>query len=376
MKEKSGKEKEREKSGEKEVLTTEKEREREKAVWKAKEADLERMRRDFHGAVTYGFEGVFAWQMYGAASSSDISGVYTEYLMRCQWGPDFSSLQPWMVTRRFREFEALDNTLRLDYPQISHLLPQLPPKLYLTIPGVMTALGLGGEPDEQIIARRKLALEHYITAIITAIPMALQSRVFQEFLNVPERIQIINTSLARDRRIKREKERVTGGERERERRVSEVSGYDSEKPLSIQELLTSESADRIRLNRSSRPLSLSSLDDLHSQVRSLSVLLRALPPSTLLQNTELRVIVRDCMSSWPGLRGIIQGKGLDQIGLSGWSEEEVIQLIARALQIEDELNECVNKIRNILGSKQNTDNSNTSSNHDNNNSNSNIIASV
>jgi hypothetical protein len=33
--------------------------------------------KDFHGAVTYEFGGVFAWQMYGTTQAEDSIGPYT-----------------------------------------------------------------------------------------------------------------------------------------------------------------------------------------------------------------------------------------------------------------------------------------------------------
>lgn len=64
--------------------------EAEKVAWKAKQEDLTRRRKgmiipflayhipDFHGACTYAFKGVFAWQMYSAVDAVDEFGkAYT-----------------------------------------------------------------------------------------------------------------------------------------------------------------------------------------------------------------------------------------------------------------------------------------------------------
>jgi hypothetical protein len=43
-------------------------------AWKAKQADLSGRRKDFHGVVTYMFNGIFSWQMYGSADAVDEDG--------------------------------------------------------------------------------------------------------------------------------------------------------------------------------------------------------------------------------------------------------------------------------------------------------------
>jgi len=49
-----------------------------KVQWIAKQEDLGKRRKGFHGAVTYAFDGIFSWQMYGSAEAVDESGsTYT-----------------------------------------------------------------------------------------------------------------------------------------------------------------------------------------------------------------------------------------------------------------------------------------------------------
>lgn len=40
-----------------------------RSTWRAKQQDMKSRRRDFHGAVTYMFDGIFSWQMYGSADA-------------------------------------------------------------------------------------------------------------------------------------------------------------------------------------------------------------------------------------------------------------------------------------------------------------------
>ena len=40
-------------------------------AWRAKQDDLTSKRKEFHGAVTYAFGGVFSWSMYGSTEAVD-----------------------------------------------------------------------------------------------------------------------------------------------------------------------------------------------------------------------------------------------------------------------------------------------------------------
>lgn len=48
----------------------------ERAGWKAKQGDLNSKRKDFHGAVTYAFDGIFSWQMYGSAEVNKLQDYF------------------------------------------------------------------------------------------------------------------------------------------------------------------------------------------------------------------------------------------------------------------------------------------------------------
>ena len=103
------------------------------AQWKARQVDLTTKRMEFRGAVCYGLGGIFAWQMYSAAESRDEMGKpYTEYLMRCQWGTKWDNMQPWLVARRYREFDFLDTNIRKEFPLLKDKLIPLPGKALLS----------------------------------------------------------------------------------------------------------------------------------------------------------------------------------------------------------------------------------------------------
>ena len=173
----------------------------ERATWKAKYNDLSERRKEFRGAVTYAYDGVFSWSMYSSAEARDSNNsLYTEYLMRLQWGPDWNSMQPWIVARRFREFVALDADVRAVYNssnearrsniKLSEVLPSLPSRF--------TNLNLFGNDnlDANIVEQRTAKLEEYMSTIVTSLPNLLKSKPIDKFLGVSERIAHIRKQLA------------------------------------------------------------------------------------------------------------------------------------------------------------------------------------
>jgi hypothetical protein len=154
------------------------------AAWKALQADLSTRRQDFHGAVTYAFEGIFSWQMYGSAEAIEEGGLkYTEYLMRCQWGTNWENLQPWIVARRFREFENLNYQLRRGFPSQAHNIPKLPEKDFFR------------NLDAAVVDRRRRLLEEYMVRIVQSLPTIVHSPYFDDFLGITERIKTIKQVL-------------------------------------------------------------------------------------------------------------------------------------------------------------------------------------
>ena len=156
-----------------------------KAHWVAKQDDLGKRRRGFHGAVTYAFDGIFSWQMYGSAEAIDESGsTYTEYLMRCQWGTSWDNLQPWISARRYREFDVLDAELRRMFPNYERAMPQLPGKDFFRF------------LEADVIDKRRQTLENYMSRIVLHLPTILRSRTISEFLGIQERLVTIKAQFA------------------------------------------------------------------------------------------------------------------------------------------------------------------------------------
>ncbi len=150
--------------------------------WKVSSDDLISMRPNFHGTIVHAFEGVFSWSMYGTHEGVDATtgDAFIEYVMRCQWGPDHKTMTPWMVARRYREFSALDKDLHSSFPYLRGTLPCLPPKeLFKT--------------SAEVVARRKVGLEQYMTFLITNVPVVLTSEYMDRFLTISERLMQIRS---------------------------------------------------------------------------------------------------------------------------------------------------------------------------------------
>ncbi len=150
--------------------------------WKIRNGDLLSTRTNFHGTVVHAFDGVFSWNMYGTHDGVDATtgDAFIEYVMRCQWGPDQKAMTPWMVARRYREFAALDKDIHSSFPYLRGTLPCLPPKeLFKT--------------STDVVARRKVGLEQYMTFIITNVPDVLTSEYMDRFLTISERLMQIRS---------------------------------------------------------------------------------------------------------------------------------------------------------------------------------------
>jgi len=189
--------------------------EEERSEWKAIYDDLSLKRKSFKGAATYAYGGVFSWSMYSAAEARDENGqLYTEYLMRCQWGTDWNNMQPWIVARRFREFVTLDGEVR-------HLASEKTPDINLNIPKEKVEKDILEEParksgvplpalptrfsfsvfnadkvDITQVNKRKVKLEEYMSCIVTHHPQILKNPNFDRFLGIRERIVGIRKLLA------------------------------------------------------------------------------------------------------------------------------------------------------------------------------------
>lgn len=112
----------------------------------------------------------------------DTGQNYTEYILQCLWGTHANAMQPWVVARRFREFDTLDTALRDAFPQLGSKLSDLPPKTFL--PWDMTS---------STVLFRLQKLESYIRRIVTdpVLRPLLMSRQMDTFLEISQRLRLM-----------------------------------------------------------------------------------------------------------------------------------------------------------------------------------------
>ena len=294
-----------------------------KSHWRALQADLSTRRKDFHGAVTYAFDGIFSWQMYGSAEAVDESGKsYTEYLMRCQWGTNWENMQPWIAARRFREFEQLDSSLRKHFALLSNNLCPMPEKDFFRF------------LDAEVVEKRRIALEDYMTRIVTKLPSILRSELFNEFLGVGERIASIRAKIGgfdspnNNRNGNSEQLRDNGDGNSTLNMV--VSDNDIK-------FLSMEDAEKYKDENKSRALDEDELGRLEEDIRDLSNSLRHASPQDALIGPKIRLLLKACTTRWPSLRAT-----------ANFSEEIDFSLIPRAMQAEEDLITSVNEFKSLI----------------------------
>lgn len=349
------------------------------AQWKARQIDLTTRRNEFRGAVCYGLGGIFAWQMYSAAESRDEFGKsYTEYLMRCQWGTKWDNMQPWLVARRYREFDFLDSTIRKEFPSLKDQLIPLPGKAIMTFGQVS-------------VPERTRGIEDYMINILNTVPQVLKSSHMYIFLDLTERIEGIKKKIKETERnggvapvpdnlpapgSKKELGKATAAPATmtptvvksqptfastkssgdagfgpdglnsslvapvRVKKEPEAEGATSVEPLQISELYDEATADAVRRRENSRMLDDDSLGVLEENIRDLITIARRTKPADVQKSPRLVRALRLCQSQWPSLRATC---AIDPDPLSSTS-----MLVPRAMQAEEDLDRVVKEIKSVL----------------------------
>ena len=336
--------------------------EKEKASWMAKQADLTSRRKDFHGAVTLGFDGIFSWQMYGSAEAIDETGkAYTEYLMRCQYGTTWENMQPWITARRFREFEELDKQLRKSYPHMQTSLGTLPEKDFFRF------------LENDVVEKRRIAIEEYIYVIITKLPTILRSDVFNEFLGIKDRIAqvrkklpastsmggVVGATESGSGRFSPQHSSIIGNDGDNYNNVANSSGDSGRHDNSNQQqeqgmrnfdilgtldtlMMTVEQADQFRIAHGILPFDELGLGLMEEDVRDLVQAVRcANPQYDLLPQSDVNTLLLTCTTKWPQLRATVDC-GLNQSGDIDFS------LIPRAMQTEEDLVKGIDDFKSLV----------------------------
>ena len=108
--------------------------------------------------------------------------------MRCQWGPSFEDMKPWIVAHRYSEFDRLHTEIEKLFPEYAYgagdnKLPSLPQKDFFN------------NFDSAVIERRREGLENYFTVIITKLPKVLKCTLMEDFMFVRERVASIKQQM-------------------------------------------------------------------------------------------------------------------------------------------------------------------------------------
>jgi hypothetical protein len=255
----------------------------------------------------------------GSTQVLDETGkAYTEYLMRCQYGTTWDNLQPWIVARRYREFDQLDLQLRKYYPTLAKSLIKLPEKDYFRF------------LEADVVEKRRLALEDYMYTVVVKLPSILRSDLFNEFLGIHERIYTIRTKL--------------GGF------VYDASAGNNSNtlPLSNDELdgilsdislvLTYDKAESIREATNCQSFDEDGLGRLEEDVRDLCNMLKRATVHDLSSNSKFRNLFTSCSQRWPRLRAttVVGASDLD------------FTLIPRAMQTEEDLIRAIDEFKSLV----------------------------
>ena len=293
--------------------------ETEKATWRALQADLTTRRKDYHGAVTLAFDGIFSWQMYGSAEALDETGkAYTEYLMRCQYGTTWDNLQPWIVARRYREFDQLDLQLRKYYPTLAKSLIKLPEKDYFRF------------LEADVVEKRRLALEDYMYTVVVKLPSILRSDLFNEFLGIQERIYTIRTKLGGF---------IYESTANGNPNTTALSNDEFDAILNdVNLVLTYDKAEALREETNCQSFDEDSLGRIEEDVRDLCNMLKRATTHDLNANSKLRNLFSSCSQRWPRLRAttVVGASDLD------------FTLIPRAMQTEEDLIRAIDEFRSLV----------------------------
>lgn len=281
------------------------------ADWRCKQDDLTTKRKDYHGAVTYAFGGIFGWEMYGSVEATDDTGrTYTEYLMRIQWGKTWSNMQPFICGRRFSEFEILHYEITNSFPNLFHSLAPFPEKDFFRFLA------------PEVIQKRRFMIEAYMSTIVSSLPTIVHSPIFMEFLNL-SRIEIIRRNIAISEPTV----------------VNTISSNQQPTVDSIQNLdWTLDKAETCRLEMNANALDDNELGRLEESVRELGRLWKLEDSvQNIIKSVYIRNLIQDFIKKWPNLRATASVE----------STEVNLALIPRALQVEEDFINYLNEYRSI-----------------------------
>ena len=282
--------------------------------------------------------------MYGSTEATEDGKAYTEYLMRCQWGTTWENMQPWIVARRYREFDSLDYQLRRSFPSQTGTFIVLPEKSFFSA------------MDATVVDRRRRALEDYMTRVVQRLPTILRSCNMDEFLGISERITTIRALLGPNAGLLRTVPSSSGsGAGAAFGSVTEELGspiggnYEAVRKADEDLILTPELAEKVRSRSAAGGVPLPSLDDdslgrLEEDIKDFGIVLRIASPLDVTKPGRLRDLLRTCTEGWPRLRATAE-----TAETAGEGESELdFRLIPRAMQAEEDLIRSIDDYQSLV----------------------------
>ncbi|CAM9462660.1 unnamed protein product [Discosporangium mesarthrocarpum] len=229
-------------------------------------------------------DGVFAWSYYGPSEGVEpgTRDMYTEHVMRCQWGPSDDDMMSWMVARsRYREFDALDKKLRDAYPHRRNSFPNLPPKeLFKT--------------SADVVERRSKGLEQYMINLIRRFPDVLETPNMDKFLNIQERISTFTKQTNHNKSKTEGQHSAQKDEAARRPTGVVLAGTD------YMNLMSSGDAYQVSQSQHSQPVDVRVAEDLAAELSNYVSQLS--PTAHLLSDADLNGIIKRCQECWPRLK--------------------------------------------------------------------------
>jgi hypothetical protein len=189
--------------------------------------------------------------------------------------------------------------------------------------------------DAEVVERRRIALEDYMTRIVTKLPSILRSELFNEFLGIGERIASIRAKIG-GFDSPRGGNRNTDGEQGRNEGEgnSTFNMVVSDNDIKI---LSMEEAEKYRSENNSGSLDEDELGRLEEDIRDLVNCLRHAAPQDALIGPKIRLLLKACTTRWPSLRAT-----------ANVSDEVDFSLIPRAMQAEEDLIHSVNEFKSLI----------------------------
>jgi hypothetical protein len=247
-------------------------------------------------------------------------------------------MQPWIVARRYREFDSFDYQLRRSFPSQTDTLVVLPEKSFFST------------MDATVVDKRRRTLEDYMARIVQRLPTILRSSNVDDFLGISERITTIRAQLGPNAGLLRTGASSSGSgsgySGSWEQLGSPIGGnYEAVKQADQDLILTTELAEKLRSRAAAGGSPIPPLDDdtlgrLEEDIKDFGIILRIASPLDVTKPGRLRDLLRTCTERWPRLRATAETTDGDN--------ELDFRLIPRAMQAEEDLIRSIDDYQSLV----------------------------